>query len=77
MIDAPHEDAQDGVARSKHFHLLLNKVLLFRFGLGRQDHHGTGNSPRVTEGSHDHRLALSRPCKRERESAGAGGDTSS
>lgn len=73
MIDAPHEDAQDGVASSKHFHLLLNKVLLFRFGLGRQDHHGTGDSPRVTEGSHDHRLALFAPVER----AGAGGDTSS
>lgn len=53
VINAPHEDAQDGIARPEHLHLLLHEVFLFRLSLRRQDHHGTGNGPRVTESSHD------------------------
>lgn len=52
MIDAPHKDAQDRLARSKHLHLLLHEVLLFRLGLG-----GQVRGSRVTEGSHGRALA--------------------
>lgn len=45
MIDAPHEDAQDGVAGSKHLHLLLHEMFLLGFGLRGQDDHGTRGGP--------------------------------
>lgn len=67
VIDAPHEDAEDGVAGSEHLHLLLHKVLLLGLGFGRQDHHGAGGGPGVAEGRHDHRptvLVLSSSCPR-------------
>lgn len=43
MIDAPHQDTQDGIAGSEDLHLLLHEVFLLRLPFGRQRAQGVGS----------------------------------